>query len=265
MIDQHLIKRLIIVIGYIALFTAIGFLLHFFLSPKETCFDGKKNQSEKDIDCGGVCNPCKVDYIGKEFIVGEKAFVSGGNNTYDVVVKISNPNDIVGASSFHYAITLKDDSGNVLSVKEGDDYILPADSKYVAQLGLVTVGNNSPSEVDFSVSDIKWKQLENVERPQLSIYDRKFGPDAGGVGSRAEGLVRNESVNDLKKIDIVIILRDEQGKILGVSTTQEENMRAGKEGDFALTWPYAFPLAVRSMEVDAQANVFDSQNFSTGF
>lgn len=191
--------------------------------------------------------------------------MSGGNNTYDVVVKISNPNDIVGASSFHYAIVLKDESGNILSTKEGDDYILPADSKFMVQLGLVTANSGTPSQIDFSVSDIKWKQLENVERPQLSIYDRKFGPDAGGVGSRAEGLVRNESVNDLKKIDIIVILRDEQGKILGVSTTQEENMRAGKEGDFALTWPYAFPSAVRSMEVDAQTNVFDNQNFSIGF
>ena len=31
------------------------------IKPKETCFDSIKNQNEEDIDCGGVCKPCKVE------------------------------------------------------------------------------------------------------------------------------------------------------------------------------------------------------------
>jgi hypothetical protein len=264
MINPHLIKRFLIVLGYLALFSVISFLLYLMISPKATCVDGKKNQGEKEIDCGGPCSPCRISYVEKDFIVDEKTFVSGGNNTYDALVKISNLNDTVGASSFHYTITLRNDSGAALATKEGDDYILPADSRYVAKLGITTLDNETPTQIDFSVGDIKWTELGNIRRPQLSVYNRKFGPDTGGVGSKAEGMVRNEGIDDFRKIDLVVILRDENGKVLGLSTTQKDNLRSGMEGSFVLTWPYTFPSVVRSMEVDAQANVFDIQNFSAG-
>lgn len=266
MLNPQLLKRSIIIFAYVALFAAVVFGIYFLISPRATCSDNKKNQGEKAVDCGGPCSPCKTSIVGKDFVVTEKAFVSGGNNTYDAIVKISNPNDSVGASSFHYVFSLKDESGSVLSTKEGDDYILPADSKYIAQLGFEISSNNvTPSKIDFAVSDVKWEQLSAVEKPQLNVYDKKFGPDASGVGSRAEGLIRNESSNDFKKINVIVILRDEKGGVLGVNVTQEDNVRAKKEAGFVLTWPYAFPATVRSMEVDAQTNVFDVQNFSAGF
>ncbi len=262
--NSHLLKRLVIVIGYILLFSAIGWLIHFLITPKESCFDGKKNQSETEVDCGGVCSPCKVTYVGKDLVVGEKTFVSGGNNTYDALVRISNPNDSIGVSSFHYKITLEDSAGAALSAKEGDDYILPADSKYIAQLGLSIANNAIPVQIDFAISDVKWSQLTNIEKPQLNVYNKKFGPDTNGVGNRAEGLIRNESANDFKKISVVVVLRDEKNNVLGVNTTQKDNIRARQESDFILTWPYNFPAPVRGMEVDTQTNVFDSQNFSAG-
>jgi hypothetical protein len=264
MLNPHLIKRSLIVLSYLGLFTIIGLALYFWLTPKATCSDGKQNQNEKEIDCGGSCAPCKINYAEKELIVGEKAFVSGGNNTYDVVVKVSNPNDAVGATSFHYVLNLKDATEKVIATSEGDDYILPADSKYVVQIGLSTLDNTIPTQAEFMISDATWSQLGKVEKPQISVYDRKFGPDFGGVSSKAEGLIRNESAFDFKKIKLVVILRAENGEVLGVSTTEEENVRAGMESGFALTWPYTFPAVVRNMEVDVQTNIFDSENFSTG-
>jgi len=263
--DSHyLLKRSLIVLGYLGLFAVVGLAFYFWLTPKATCSDGKQNQNEKEIDCGGSCAPCKINYAEKELIVGEKAFVSGGNNTYDVVVKVSNPNDAVGATSFHYVLNLKDATEKVIATSEGDDYILPADSKYVVQIGLSTLDNTIPTQAEFMISDATWSQLGKAEKPQISVYDRKFGPDFGGVSSKAEGLIRNESAFDFKKIKLVVILRSENGEVLGVSSTEKDNVRAGMESGFTLTWPYTFPAIVRNMEVDVQTNIFDSENFSTG-
>ncbi len=261
--SHYLIRRLIIIVGYIIFFSIVGFLIYYLITPKATCFDGKKNQSEAGIDCGGVCSPCKVDNVGKDLVITEKTFVSGGGNTYDAVIKITNPNDAIGAASFHYLINLRDASGIVLSTKEGDDYILPADSKYIVQIGLNTLNNLVPTQIDFEVSDVKWIQKINIQKPQLNVYNKRFGPDGNGLGSRVEGVVRNESVSDFKRITVIVILRDEDNNVLGVSNTQEDNMRAQQEGGFVLTWPYTFPKAVRSMEVDVQTDVYDAQNLLT--
>ncbi|NTV41018.1 MAG: hypothetical protein HGA61_01975 [Candidatus Moranbacteria bacterium] len=264
MINSHLVKRALIVFVYVILFALVGFLIYFIKTPGSTCSDGKKNQGEKNVDCGGPCNPCKANDAAENLSIVEKKFVSGGSNNFDVLIKISNPNELVGASSFHYSISLKDESGSILAAKEGYNYILPADSKYIAELGLSVSGGAVPVTVDFSIDGVVWSQLGKIEKPQLSVYNKKFQPDSGGIGSKAEGLVRNESPNDFKKIDIIVILSDEQGNLLAINTTQKENIRAQKEGSFVLTWPYGFSNIVRNMEVDVQTNVFDSENFSAG-
>lgn len=257
-------KRALVFFAYIVFFALVGFGIYYLITPNATCSDGKKNQGEKDVDCGGPCIPCKIQFKGDDLILEEKTFVPGGNNTYDALIKLSNPNNSFGASSFHYVITLKDDFGKVLATREGDDYILPADSKYVAQLGLETENSQVPAKLDFLITDTKWSQLNSNEKPQLNVYNKKFGPNVDGPGNRAEGLISNESANDFKKVNVVVVLRDENGNVLGVSVAQEENLRAKKEIGFVLTWPYAFSKTVQSMEVDTQTNVFDSQNFSAG-
>jgi hypothetical protein len=262
--NSQLLRRIAIILGYLLFFGLVGFLIHLLISPKETCLDGKKNQSETGVDCGGVCSPCKVSSVGKDLVIGEKTFVPAGNNTFDLVVRVSNPNDTIGVASFHFVAKLQDADGNVVATKEGNDYLLPADSKYVIGLGLRAQNNVAPTQVEFAISQVSWSQLSNLEKPQLNVYNKKFGPESSGVGSRAEGLVRNESSKDFKKINLVVVLRDDSGSVLGVSTTQQDNVRAGQEAGFILTWPYAFPKAVRSMEVEAQTNVYDSQNFSAG-
>ncbi len=262
--NPTILRRVKIAAFFLLLFVFIGYMIFYLLTPSDTCFDNKKNQKEQEVDCGGPCTPCKINYVGKDLVIMEKAFVPGGNNTYDAVVKISNPNDSIGAASFHYVVTLKDEAGAVLSLREGDSYVLPADLKYITQLGL-NLSNGvgvRPTQLDFLITNVEWRQLRAAEKPQLSIYNRKFGPAASGIGSEAEGLIRNESSNDFKKIDIVVILRDEKGSIVGVNTTQKDNVRSKEERDFILTWPYAFPAAVRSMEVDGQTNIFDEQNFA---
>ena len=35
----------------------------------ETCFDGLKNQNEKDVDCGGICDPCDSKYNSISYLL----------------------------------------------------------------------------------------------------------------------------------------------------------------------------------------------------
>ena len=250
-------RRIKIIIGYIILICVVGFILYLIIKPAATCSDKKQNQGEKGIDCGGPCAPCKDITQAKDISIVETAFALGGNNTYDVVSKISNPNDAIGAKTFKYIFTLKDSAGSIIAKREGTNFILPADTKYVAELGLSIDGNAIPASVNIEISGADWQKLPNISKPQIGVYSKKFGPIENSDGNEAEGTIRNESSYDLKKIDIVIILRDEKGNIIGISTTQRNSVRAKEDQLFKVTWPYSLGGNVQKMEVDPQSNVFN--------
>lgn len=260
--NPAIIKRVVITLAFAVLFGVIGYFLYYVATPAPTCTDKKQNQGEKGIDCGGPCSPCKDVVQTQDIAIKEVAVALGGNSTYDVVAKISNPNDILGASVFNYVFKLKDSNGNVVATREGSNFILPADSKYVAELGLQTENGSAPSNVELTISDVKWEKLNDIGKPQIGIYNKNFGEIPTGDGSEADGVIRNESGYDLNKISIVIILRSEKGDIVGINKTEKTAVRAKEERDFRLTWPYQLSAPVQSIEVDAQSNVFDPQNFS---
>jgi len=259
--DPRVKKRIIISSIFFTGLIVIGLILYFLIAPSATCTDGIQNQAEKGIDCGGTCAPCKDEGQNKDIVIKEVGVAIGGNNTYDVAAKISNPNDVFGASIFHYTFKLKDIGGSVIAIKEGNNFILPADSKYVAVLGIQTDNNTVPVSVDFVISDISWNKLENIGKPQIGVYNKNFGANPAGEGSVADGLIRNQSGYGLSKVSIVIILRSESGDIIGINATEKNTVNVKEERDFRLTWPYQLSAPIQNMEVDVQSNVFDSQNF----
>lgn len=254
------VKRIVIIAVYILLFLALIFLIYLFAKPEATCFDGIQNQAERGVDCGGPCSPCSEVVETKELAIQEVAVVDGGNGTYDAIAKISNPNDSIGAKEFGYTFRLKDVDGNVLASKTGNSFILPADSKFVAELGLFVQGGLIPTSASIELSDIRWENVsDGIGKPQIGVYSKRFGKSPMGEGSEAAGIIRNESNHDIKEVSIVVVLRDENEKIVGVNTTRKDFVHIKEERDFLMTWPYALNATVQKIEVDPQTNIFDSE------
>jgi hypothetical protein len=109
---------------------------------------------------------------------------------------------------------------------------------------------------------VQWGKLSGIGKPQLGVYSKKFGAASAGGGSEAGGVIRNESGYDLKRIDATIVVRDENGDVVGINMTERDSMRAKEEQTFNVTWPNSIEGNVQKMEVDPQTNIFDSQNFS---
>ncbi len=253
---------MIVIIVYLIIFSAIALVIYLIKSPGPSCSDGKQNQSEKGIDCGGPCSPCREISETKDLLVQEVAFLAAENNSYDVVAKVNNPNENAGSSNFSYSFTLKDEIGSVIASSEGNTFILPADTKYIAKIGLTTINGAIPKNVEFSIKNIEWETLEGILKPQIGVYGKSFGIDPAGVGNKAEGILRNESIYDLKKIEVTIVLRNERGKIVGINKTLRESVRAKEQQNFQVTWSKPILENVEKIEIDPQTDVFDSQAFS---
>lgn len=251
------IKRLVIIFVYLIIFGSFGSLIYYALLPDPTCTDGKKNQKEVEIDCGGPCAPCVEEIVAEEIKIEEKYFVYGNNNRFDAMAEISNPNDLYGASKFKYEFRLLDQSGAVLSKEEGESFILPKETKYIIKLNLYSSVN--PYTVDFSIKDVEWEELREYEEPDLNIYNKDYSADPDK--NTVFGLLRNESYYDFNSIEIDIVLRGKDGKPVALGKNEIRTVRSQEQRDFKIIWPYRFGVEVEGLEIRAEADVFNSDNF----
>ncbi len=248
---------------YLLLFAFLGWVIYLIARPDPTCFDGKQNQNEEGVDCGGVCGACAAILPDLENMeIQESAIVYGGPGRYDVLAKLYNPNFEYGARSFAYTFAIKDENGQVLAERQGYGFILPRETKYVIETQLASEA--LPKKISFEIRDVQWQKLEDYkEKPTLSIRNQQYNQvSSGPFFSEAKGLLINESPYDFESVIIKVVLRDAENKPIALNSTEMRTIVSGERRDFRLVWPTAFPSEYASMEAEAEADVYHSENFT---
>lgn len=254
------LKRSIIILIYLVLFGLFIWGVVWLILPAPTCSDGKQNQRESGVDCGGPCSPCVPPITAEPLQVVEKALVPTGQGNFDVVTRIKNPNIQYGSAVFSYEIILKDAAGSVVATRSGRSFILPVETKYIIEPNIKT--SAEPTTVEVNISGYQWQQFSGYEEPGINVYNKRYSLIASGAGfSEVYGLLKNESEFDFNLIKISVILRDVTGKVLAVNNTEMKTVNASGQRDLRLIWPVSFPGEVVSVEIEAEANLYDSQNF----
>ncbi|MBP7811606.1 MAG: hypothetical protein KA054_02055 [Candidatus Moranbacteria bacterium] len=264
MASSRIFKQIMILCGYFLVFSVVLFGMYYlFIRVAPTCSDGKQNQNEIGIDCGGVCDkqcePSLEDV--KDIVVREVAFVFGSQNNYDVLARVYNPNDIAGASQFSYTFALHDAAGNILVEQSGSSFILPQETKYLFEFHLST--ETRPVRATIQISQVAWERFEgHLERPRVTVIQQAYERIQSGPGfGEATGLVINDSPYDFRSLLVKVVLRDASGRPLAVNSTEMLTMPSEGQRDFRLVWPTAFPGEVRSFEMFVDADVYHSENF----
>ena len=256
-------KKALIIVIYLLIFSLIGFLIYLRYKPKPNCFDNVKNQNEENVDCGGVCAKQCPLVASADIRVDEAGYVeSGTNGMYDLYAVITNPNNLFGSSKFDYKFDIKNSAGMVIASKTGTSFILPGESKYVIENNIGA--NEIPGSVDCSVSNPVWVEFNSdyLQKPELKVVDKEYNAITSGVGfSEAKGLVKNESPFDFTEIKVEIILKDIDGRVVALNSTQMGAVRSGENRDFRVFWPNRFSGNVGNMEVQTEVNMFDSEAF----
>jgi len=253
-------KRAIVILVYLAIFIIAGYFFYSFFKPEETCSDNIKNQNEEDVDCGGVCAKCnKIEARNLE--IGKSGILPSVAGAYDFWAEIMNPNNTFGSSNFKYKISIKDASGNVLAQREAVGFILPGERKYVVENNIGAEG--VPASAEMEILDSTWVEFnEFYERPQVKIVNKNYNEVTSGVGfSEAKGLLKNESPYDFSLIKLQVILRNTEGYVIALNSTEMRTVKSGEDREFKVLWPNQFPGIVSNMEAQAEVNIFDSQSF----
>lgn len=259
---QRIMKRLIIITVYLTVFISIVTGLYFLFRVKPTCTDGKLNQGEEKIDCGGPCQKCEEIPKIENAQILEKAIIPTGLNKYDSLVRIKNPNSLFGIENLEYTFDFLDSNGKIIGQEEGISFLLPAETKYIFIFN--SNFNEKPESINFRIKSYQWQRFSDYEEPNILSYQKEFSFMSGGLAFAELKLkIQNRSGYDFRKITIRTVLRNRQGAPVAINETNSNDVRINEEREIFFRWsePFSQDIDVQNIEVEEEANVFDDENF----
>jgi len=210
----------------------------YFALPKAapTCFDGRQNQRETGVDCGGPCISCEIKGLPAPTVRLEKIFRSGDRVLF--AAEIENLNSEYGAKDLPYSVVAKDAGGATLQTIRGRTFIYALDRRYIVELFSAKPGQIAGAELVIAPSDsISWESRNTFRKPNAAVRDIAVSSDPDTRGYAVSGIITNRSEFALSRVEIIGFLYTAGGAQIAVSKTQMENMASFGERAFVLNFP----------------------------
>lgn len=188
---------------------------------------------------------------------------------YDFVARVKNPNKHHGTKNLNYTIKLLDEKDNLLGIKKGATYILPDETKYIIAAFLKSEAKPARAEIEFpQKSELKWQRLRTFEKPRILIRNVRYRQLKNEPGfSEVSGVAVNKSFYDFDKVGINVVLYNKEQRVIAAARTQIRTLLAHSEkiADveryFEVTWYNPFDGEVERVDIEAETNIFDLENF----
>jgi hypothetical protein len=212
--------------------------------PRPTCTDGKQNQNEVGIDCGGPCTKvCKVP--GPKVLWTRSFKVASG--VYAATTLISNPNASLNliARSVPYQFRLYD-SENVLVAERKGVLTIPALSSFPIFEGGISTGHRDATKASFVFTeDPQWEHGVEAKRLKVSntvLTDAQTAP-------KLSAELTNTSATDFSNVHVIAVLFDDRGNAIGSSETFIDQIASQKTTPVFFTWPIPFAQNPSRIEI----------------
>lgn len=241
-------KRIVFSLVSAALILLVGVPLFFIFYNAPTCFDNKANGDEAGVDCGGSCELlCSAQSL-PILSQGDPQVIEVASGLYEVVHVVENPNVRGEARAARYVINIFDvDKVVPIKIIEGETYV-PPNSTFAIFEGPFNLEAASTTRATF-----KWKEESLVWKkntdpvPELLVREKIL--KNGESSPRLEAKLSNMSLDDVKNIEVVALLRDEGGSIVAASRTIVDSLRGGESAPVIFTWPEPFRDAVGLIDI----------------
>ena len=240
-------RRFLYLLGIFLFFAILigGPIAYKVLNVPATCFDGKQNQGETDVDKGGPCLLLDERYLQPHAILWARGFrVRDGS--YNAVTYIQNPNENAGVESAPYRFSLYDDKNILIAERTGRMYIMPGGITPVLESRIDT-GFRTVAHTYFEFTEpLVWKHMKN--RSTYIVINDKTTTDPHGA-PQVTATARNASVEKLNKVSFVAVVFDPDGNAFQASATAVDIFPSKITNDLIFTWPDPFPSEVGHVDV----------------
>ncbi|MEK7081846.1 MAG: hypothetical protein AAB537_00860 [Patescibacteria group bacterium] len=239
-------KRKMIYFTGAALFALVFIALPIFLLiyRAPTCSDGKKNQGEAGVDCGGSCQAVCVSKTIEPIVLWQRFFdIAPG--VYNAVARVENPNADLAVARARYIFRLYDKANAVIASREGETNIPPRQIFYVFEGGLGT-GERLPVKATFEfLSPLSWIAKEAIM--PFSITGQVLSK--ASTTPRLDAILRNSSDIDIVNVEVVAVIFDADGNAVNVSKTIVDTIRSESTAPFFFTWRQPFNKVPARVEI----------------
>lgn len=227
---------------FLLIFIGLPIFLLIYRAP--TCSDGKQNQGETGIDCGGSCRAvCASAAI--EPIVWWQRFFQISPGVYNAAARVENPNTDSSAMRAKYIFKLYDKANAVIALREGETNIPSHQIFYVFEGGLVT-GERLPVKATFEfVTPLNWI-VETTTIP-LSVAGQVLSKTS--TTPRLDAILRNNSDNDIRDVEVVAVIFDAEGNAINSSKTVIDTALSESATPFFFTWRQPFDKEPARIEI----------------
>ncbi len=224
-------------LGVIAFFAVIGLILFFIYKPKPTCFDGKQNQTETGIDCGGTCVlACAPDILPLKIYWVRPLKVNDG--WYDAVALVENENINYGVRRAPYTLYLYDKDHILLTKQTGATFINPTE-KFVVFANRLNTGSNVATQAFLEFDNkLKWEKAKVVPKV-INIERQSF---INTPRPRLQITATNLTLDPLTNLRVSTVVADGNNNALAASDTFIDKLKAKEKKDIFFTWPT--PLSI---------------------
>ncbi len=246
-------RRQTIILG-VAAFAALGVatLVYFNYRPAPSCSDGAQNQGELATDCGGPCAGVCASEVRPLIVEWVRVFhVVGG--LYDVVARVTNPNETIGTLLLTYTFELFDSENLSITRRTQSTFVNPNESFYIFE-SFIPAGARIPARAVVTLNQSpQWTRFESSP-PKLSIIGKRYRGEP-------TPLVTAELVNGTlvtqNNVRAIVVLYDEEGLAYGASATLVKSISKDGREPLSFTWPVSFGTEPVRMDIQSRVSVWD--------
>lgn len=240
-------RRKLIYLGILLLILVVvaGTPLFLVVYKAPSCSDGKQNQGERGIDCGGPCkNLCQAQAL-EPVILWQRAFkVSPGS--YNLIAYVKNLNVSSGSLNVPYSFKLYDRDNILIVERTGFTDLLPNKSFPIFE-SAVPSGEKVPSRVSFEFNKKPFWIRSGIPEIDLRVSDQLFSREDSSP--RLEATIENQSIKTLSRLPVVAILYDLDGNAISASRTIIDLLEPRGSARIIFTWPEPFGVDISQKEI----------------
>jgi len=232
---DRFLKQFVYGLIYSAVLAALiyGVYVLFIYARPASCFDGRQNQGERGVDCGGPCAPCGLK-LAQDIATSTPQILEIDKNRVSVFAEIRNFNQDFGAEQFSYIINFYDFSGKQIKSISGSSFIYAGEIKNIVE-PLVEAPFSAIKKSEILVDNTLWIPSEEFIKPEAEIREIKIEELNGTIAAR--GLLVNNSAFRLKQIGVSVFIFNKSGLRLGISKTALQDIDAFGQRVFSVTVP----------------------------
>lgn len=215
------------------------------LPDKPTCFDGKMNQDEKGVDCGGPCAIlCKNEMNDPEIKWVRVFKVKEG--VWSVLAYVINHNVNAESPNAEYFFKVYDSNNVIIREGTGSVYI-PANQAIGVFEPNILVGNRVPERVVLGFESTPWRRMaeqpKTVDLGEMRRYEDSLG------APRVSVKIKNPALNDVSGLYLLAVLYDDSGNAFGASKVKTDDIKGGEIKEVVFSWPLALGTRIDRVEI----------------